>query len=694
MIFLIFFVINKYYFYVNKLFFTNIKVSCMKKISLLILIFLLSSTYLVNSQNSVNGHESCSYKKRHSVNQVLNSYFSPNTPNHKFDVLNYKLNLDIRSCFISPYPKSYTGTEVITFLVDTALTAITLNAVNTSIQVDSVGLSAIAFLHSNNILTISLNQSYVPGDTVNVKIYYRHLDVSDGAFYASGGGVFTDCEPEGARKWFPCWDKPSDKAFLELTAKVPANAKLGSNGRLSDSTLTGDSLYYHWISRDPISTYLMVMTGKVNYNLNLVYWHKLSNPADSVPFRFYYNSGENPTTVQNIISDMTTYYSYRFTEYPFEKGGMTTAPASGFYWGGMENQTLITYCPGCWDVWLTSHEFAHQWFGDMITCGTWADIWLNEGFATYCEALYDEHISGYSSYKSAILSDASTYLSSNPGWAMYNPQWAENTPSADTLFNTAVTYDKGGCVLHMLRYVLNDTTLFFSCLKNYATDVRNFKYKNAVTDDFTASICKTSHQDMYWFIDEWVKSPNHPVYANTYSFVQGDSGWVVGFRASQVQTNSVFHKMPIVVRISFASGPDTNIRVMNDVNDQLWNWTFSSQPTQIVFDPNNDIVLKEATLLVGIDPVKRLPFFFSLHQNYPNPFNPTTTIKYDIPQKTLVSLKIYNILGELVSQPVNTVREAGEYSEKVNVTNLASGIYFYELQAGSFRDTKKMVVVK
>ncbi len=646
------------------------------------------------AQHFSSGHDFCAEKKQHSVRPLMNLGDSPNTPNHKFNVLNYKLNVDIRNCFLTPYPKSYPGIEIITLKMDTASTAISLDAVSTSMQIDSVSLSGIGFSHTNNILTINLDRSYLPGDTAIIKIYFRHLDVSDGAFYASNGGVFTDCEPEGARKWFPCWDKPSDKATLDLTAKVTANAKLGSNGRLSDSTLTGDTLYYHWVSRDPISTYLMVMTAKVNYNLNIVYWHKTSNPADSIPFRFYYNNGENPGTVQSIIGDMTTFYSQRFCEYPFEKGGMTTAPASGFFWGGMENQTLITYCPGCWDVWLTSHEFAHQWFGDMITCGTWADIWLNEGFATYSEALYDEHIGGYNSYKNDILSDASTYLGSNPGWAMYNASWAENTPGVDTLFNTAVTYDKGGCVLHMLRYVIDDTTVFFNCLKNYCADARNFKYNNAVTDDFTASISKTTRQDLYWFIDEWVKQPNHPVYANTYSINQDGSNWVVGFRASQLQTNSIFHIMPIVIRVSFSSGPDTNLRVMNDVNDQLWNFTFDRQPTQVVFDPNDDIVLKEASLMVGIDPVKKLPFFYALHQNYPNPFNPVTTIKYDIPVKTQVSLKIYNILGELVSQPVNEIKEAGQHSINLNVSNFASGVYFYELKAGTFTDTKKMVVIK
>jgi aminopeptidase N len=624
---------------------------------------------------------------------------SPNTPKHKFDVLDYKMFFDIRSCFLSPYPKSYTANEIIKFRVDTALNSITLNAVNTSLAIDSVRMSGVSFSQASNILTINLDRTYNPNEVVYVKIYFRHLNVSDIAFYANSGMVFTDCEPEGARYWYPCWDKPGDKATFDLTAKVPSNAKLASNGRLNDSTVTGDTIYYHWISRDPISTYLVTMIGKVNFQLDILYWHKLSNPADSIQIRFYYSSGENPSTVKNVILSMITYYSQKFGEHAFEKNGFASIPSSIAPWcGGMENQTLTNFFCAIWNVNLTSHEFAHQWFGDMITCGTWADVWLNEGFATYCEALWYEYTSGYSSYKSDINSDASYYLGSNPGWPIYNPSWAETTPPTSTLFNTAITYDKGACVLHMLRYVLQDTSVFFNCLRGYCLDTANFRYKNAVTDDFTAKISAIAGQDLTWFIDEWVKQPNHPVYANIYQFTGSGSNWSVGFQANQTQTNTTFHKMPVVVKISFASGPDTSIRVMNDANNQIWWWNFNRQPISFSFDPNADIVLKQGTtvqgVINGIESQNQVPGQFALYQNHPNPFNPVTTISFDIPKKSEVTLKIYNIIGQLVMQPVNEVKEVGKYSIEFDASNLPSGVYYYEIKAGSFTDTRKMVLVK
>jgi aminopeptidase N len=670
----------------------------MKKVtSLLLIVFMFSA---ISFSQEKSGHQYCSEKKRNGPNFSL-VFDSPNTPKHSYNVLSYKLNLDIRSCFITPYPKNFNGSVIITFKADSVLSSIKLNAVNTSIVVNSVGLSGTSFTHSGDILTVTLNRTYNLGEVAQVQINYTHQNVSDGAFNVSGGMVFTDAEPEGARKWFPCWDKPSDKGLFDLTVKVPANAKLGSNGRLADSTLTGDSLYYHWVSRDPISTYLMVMSAKVGYNLDIVYWHKISNPSDSVPMRFYYNAGENPTSIKNIIGPMTTYYSQKFGEMGFEKNGFATMN-NLFTWGGMENQTLTSLCPNCWSANLVSHEYAHQWFGDMVTCGTWADIWLNEGFATYCEALWYENTGGYTSYKNDIIGDANGYLNNNPGWPMYNPSWIDNTPNVNTLFNEAITYNKGACVLHMLRYVLQDTNVFFNCLRGYATDTTNYRYKNTVTDDFSNTISQISGQDLTWFINQWVKYPDHPIYVNTYWFTPlGGGSYSINFRATQTQTTTPFHRMPITLKVSFASGADTVIRVMNDFTGQQWSWTSNRQPLTFAFDPDNDIVLKQASLLTGVaGESNNIPKQFALHQNYPNPFNPSTMISFDLPVNAFVTIKVYNTIGQLVQIPVNENRVAGNHLVELSAKNLPSGVYFYEINATDkasgkqFTATNKMVLVK
>lgn len=559
----------------------------------LITILLLSSFVLTANiyAQDERGAVSCSHKKSNTALMKIENMFSG--PLHSFDVLDYKLDLDIYNCFLSPYPKSFKGSVLVTFKVDSALSTISLNAVNTSLVIDSVRLSGVSFTHSNNILAINLNRAYAVGETTQVKIYYRHNNVTDNAFYVSNGMVFTDNEPERARNWFPCWDRPSDKATVELRAKTPATVKLGSNGRLADSTKIADTIYYHWISRDPVATYLVVISAKVNYGLDIVTYVNPSDPTDTFPIRFYYNAGENITDAKQRIIPINTHFSQVFGKHPFEKNGFATLN-NQFQWGGMENQTLTSLCPNCWGEYLMAHEYAHQWFGDMITCATWADIFINEGFATFSEALWSESKSGYSAYKNDINSEASSYLSGNPGWAISNPNWAVTTPNTNTLFNYAITYAKGACVLHLLRYVLGDTQ-FFTGLKNYATDP-SLKYKSAVISDFKNVMAATSGQNLDWFFDQWIFQPNHPVYQNGYYFVQHGSNWEVGFQAKQTQTNTVFFKMPIEIKITFTSGPDTTIRVMNDLNNQLFNFMFTRQPSSVQFDPSNQIVLKNATL--------------------------------------------------------------------------------------------------
>jgi aminopeptidase N len=561
----------------------------------------------------MKGSVQCSQKKMNSSLEKLDAFQT--TGQHSYDMLDYKLNLDIYNCFISPFPKSFSGTEVLTLLADSTINSITLNAVNTSLQIDSVRISGSTFTHTNNILTINLDRTYVPGETLFVKIYYQHKNIADGAFYVKMGMVFTDCEPEGARNWFPCWDKPSDKATMNLTAKVPATVKLGSNGRLADSTKTQDTIWYNWISRDPIATYLIVMSAKMNYNLDIKYWHKISNPQDSIPFRFYWQpwqTGLEP--LENKVLQMCDRFSTLWGEHPFEKNGFSILD-SQFVWGGMENQTLTSLCPNCWYEDIVAHEFAHQWFGDMITCATWADVMLNEGFATFCEAIWFGTAGGYSTYLSYIIDDATYYLYYNPGRAISDPNWAVVTPNVNTLFNTAMTYDKGACVLHQLRCIMGDS-LFFLGMHNYGTS--KFKFSSATIGDYAAIMSAAYGQDLSWFFNEWVYQPNHPVYANKYYFSPlPNNKWEVGFQANQTQTNTVFFKMPIQIKIAFTGGTDTTITIMNDVNNQLFSFIVTKNPTTVSFDPNNNIVLKKATLTqVGPMPVELTSFMASVKENF------------------------------------------------------------------------------
>lgn len=659
-----------------------------KRISIITVIFLTGLSFTLSQSVFQSGGEYCSRAK--SSRPAIQMPRGPNSPRHTCDVLEYKLDLDLYANFVSPYPKSFSASNVIHLKVDTVLNHIKLNASSFSLQIDSVGMAGIFYEHADDTLRVDLDRMYYPGDSLYVKIFYTHKNVIDHAFYTGNGMVFTDCAPQGARKWFPCWDQPTDKARLDLTAKVPAMAKLGSNGRLADSVQVADTIWYHWISKDPVSTYLIVMAGRNNYNLDIVYWHRLSNPQDSLPVRFYYNPGENPAGIKNIISSLLTFYAETFGDHPFEKDGFATLN-SQFPWGGMENQTLTCLCRNCWNEMLVVHELSHQWFGDMITCGTWADVWLNEGFANFSEALWREEKDGYEAYMNEIESNASSYLNGNPGWPIYNPSWAFDPPDVDILYNYAITYAKPACLLHLFRYVVGDS-LFFQCVYQYAQDTANFRYQSVVTDDFIAKMNQVTGQDYSWFFHQWLTYPNHPEYVNTYTFTHiGDQQWRVWFRASQVQSGEYFFVMPLELRIVFTDGSDTLVKVFNSVNDQEFVFDVAKQPEQCVFDPNNQIVLKEATTTVGTEErmLTGRKLEYLLH---PNPLDRSALLQVHLPETGHFRLILLDSKGQIVKVILNERRPAGEQRIPVDSQGLAPGVYFLKMESGTGSASAKMII--
>jgi aminopeptidase N len=294
-------------------------------------------------------------------------------------------------------------------------------------------------------------------------------------------------------------------------------------------------------------------------------------------------------------------------------------------------------------------------------------------------------------YKSDIDNDAKGYLQANPGWPIYNPSWAVIMPSLDELFNTSITYYKGACVLHMLRYVLGDST-FFSAIHSYATD-NTFRFGTSVTDDFVQKINSATGQDLTWFFDQWVKNANHPLYYNEYSLNPADSSATV--KVTQTQ-RGVSWKMPIELKFTLSNGKDTTVRMFNSTKNQIFTVKLKAVPQSMVFDPNNNIALKIASTVqvTSVQKKNEMPRGFVLEQNYPNPFNPTTVISYQLPVNSYVTLKIFDLLGREVSTLVNEKKDAGRFSVQWDASARASGVYFYRLTAAGHIQTARMNLVK
>lgn len=656
-------------------------------LALLQIVFILLLVINLSAQ-SVDPNDVYSYEqKKQKVDSPSRSFRGLNSPTHSFDVLKYTMNINLLDNFDEPYPQNYEADIMLQFRVDSTLNNIKLDAVNSSLQINSVGMAGTSFIHQNDTLSIALDQIYQPGDIVIISIDYQHLDVEDGAFRATYEFVFTDSKPEGARKWFPCYDKPSDKAALEIYATVPIDVLLGSNGALVDSTFSDNQITYHWRSTSPISTYLMVITARKNYNLDIFYWER---PSDSVkiPFRFYYNSGQDPTAIEAVAFDMCDHFSKSFGEYPFEKSGFASLFLE-FQWYVLENQTLI--CPRFWSESHVSKGFAQQWFGGMISPGTWADAWLSEGFGTWGEAHWLELSDDYGAYKEELNSNALNYLNNNPGWAIYNPDWAFNTPPNNMLFHPVISNNKSSCIIHQFRYIVGDS-LFFKAIKAFATDTINFKFKTFITQDFVDKMSEEVGEDMHWYFDPWLEQFDHPIYENKYYFTdEGDGKWKVHFIAKQVQGEPRFFPMELSIFIYFNDLSDTTFRFRNMENNEEFVFDIEKEPFTMLFDVGDNILLKEASLTVSTNELYG-PEVSVLFNNIPNPAQNQTIVNYSISQSGWINLELYDLSGNKVKILFAGQQKLGKHQVVVETASLKAGIYLYSLRTDDKTFVNKMVV--
>jgi aminopeptidase N len=611
------------------------------------------------------------------------------------DVKYYKLNISITTS-----PNYLRGVVTMKALsVVSNLASVTLDLMNI-MTVDSVktGTAKLSFTQQPATVTIMLDRNYGNGELVIVDIYYRGVPGSSGfgsftfSSHAGTAWVYTLSEPYGAKDWWPCKDHPLDKAdSVDIWVTVDSAFKVGSNGRLVAVIDNGDGTETHrWAERYPISTYL-VSLATTNYSA-FTNWFRYA-PADSMPV-LNYVLPEHLASAQATLPltvGMLAIYSDKFGLYPFinEKYGH-----SEFGWGGgMEHQTM-TSITGFGES-LVAHELAHMWFGDMITCANWPNIWLNEGFATYSVAVYYEAKYGTANYWNYMNSQMNSAL--NAVGTIY----VQDTSSVSSLFNSNLVYAKGASVLHMLRHVLGDTA-FFKSLRTYASDPR-FKYGTATTENFS-EVCETvSGLSLGYFFNEWIYGGKYPAYTYSWRAIPDtDGGYLVPIKIHQTTgtTNPAFFTMPVDFRLAGA-GLDTTFVLWNNLADQSFQVHVPLVPTTGQLDPNNWI-LKTATLTsVGEEGSPGSPLSFSLDQNYPNPFNPGTTIWYRLPHKSTVELGVYNTLGQRVALLVHGEQEAGYHEVQFDGTGFSSGVYFYRMEsrllaepAQSFGQTKKMMLVR
>lgn len=616
--------------------------------------------------------------------QILSKISTPNQLN--YDVTGYTIHLNIW-----PVTKTIDGSVVITgkSKID-GLANLEINLYS-NMAVDSVTQNgdALAFTRANNMVDIQLPDFLANAGVFSVTIYYHGnpQNVGLGSWRwgtHSGNPIISSLsEPFGAPAWWPCKDDPADKAdsvFLNIT--VPENLVVASNGLLKAVTPAPDNRHtYSWETRYPISNYLVSLAISNYAEFNDWY---VSAAGDSMPL-VYYVYPEHLAAAQedfSVTDEMISAFAEIYGEYPFieEKYGMAI-----FNWGGaMEHQTMTSYGSGLitgnhtYD-WINAHELAHQWFGDLITMKRWSHIWLNEGFASYSEALWTESIHGENAYHNYLASQDPGFFSGS--------LFVTDSTNESALFSNTV-YDKGSWALHMLRGVLGDS-LFFASIRSYATD-SSLVFGNATTEDFR-DICEAvSGIDLDWFFEEWVYRAGRPNYQYDWK-VTGNRPFTTTLTLKQ--TNVVPYKMPIQIHL-FGDGLDSTVTIWDSLAYQQFQFVTNDAPIDLQVDPD-DWILKHINRVTGIaDGENEQPQRFALAQNYPNPFNPSTTIAYALPQSVPVKITVYDAAGRRIITLLDGVQQAGEHRIMFDASRYASGIYYYTLHAGNFRKTRKMLLLK
>lgn len=450
------------------------------------------------------------------------------------------------------------------------------------------------FSHTGSTLYITPPAPLDSGDTFEVHMFY-HGPPASGGFGAFGFNqhgspsapiIWSLSEPYYARNWWPCKDTPSDKAdSMDINITCPSTLFAASNGDLVSQTDLGNGFKkFHWQTHYPITTYLVSLTAS-NFT-QLDYQYVYNGGADTMPVHFWVYP-EQVTNAQNAypeVLQMLDAFGAAYGPYPFlnEKYAITHFP----WGGGMEHQTNTSQTPGSYSRNLTSHELSHQWWGDNVTCANWKHIWLNEGFASYSEAIYQEWLFGMATYRSYMNG-----MAYKGGGTVI----VDDTTNVDRIFNGNLTYDKGGFILHMLRGALGDET-FFNCLAEYRAQ---FTGRSATTEDFEAACEQVSGQNLSQFFADWCYGTYYPRYIYSYYLDSVGAQRSAHVRLQQIQsTQPQIFDMPVDLR--FTDGLNgLDVRVQNTQRLQWFDIPISFVPSTFEMDPKGWI-LKDAYAGVAV----------------------------------------------------------------------------------------------
>jgi len=443
-------------------------------------------------------------------------------PDRKVDILH--ITIDVTPDFES---RTVAGTTTIRFApINRPLDELKLDAIDLDVSSVTSNAKIEAFAVTDEAITITFDPAVRPGDKTTVTVLYEaepqrglYFRTAEMGYLEEDTHIFTQGESHLAPNWYPNYDYPNERSSSEVICRVPPEMTVISNGRLVSEQIDSESglKVSHWLQEKPHVNYLIALVAG-NFK-------KIESKYKNIPIAFYTPASliEYAQDSFKDTADMLEYYEKEIgIPYPWQQ--YNQAVVRDFVAGGMENTTLTILTEGTLHTEksenirssqsLVAHELVHQWFGDYVTCKDWSHLWLNEGFATYYEDLYDGHKNGRDSMLAGLYSTSRSLLRSR---SEHKPIVYRQYRDADEQFDYR-TYSKAGWVLHMLRTELGEKT-FRKCVKAY---VERHALGCVVTDDFRSVIEEFTGRSFDRFFDQWIYHGRHPDLKVSYSWSQKD----------------------------------------------------------------------------------------------------------------------------------------------------------------------------
>lgn len=509
------------------------------------------------------------------------------------------------------------------------------------------------------------------GDLFFMEITYEGMPPTGGG-PLGGGGMTNDfspswgnqvtwslSEPFAAYEWFPCKQLLTDKADSVMVKVTTAAANMaGSNGLLQNVVdLPGGKKRFDWKSNYPIDYYL-ISVAVAEYVDYTVYANPVGAIAPIPIQNFIYNNPACLPFFESDIDETVDYlelYSELYGLYPFanEKYGHCMAPIGG----GMEHQTMTTQ--GYFTPTLTAHELGHQWFGDNVTCASWSDIWLNEGFASYSEELMLAEL--YPGEETTSMNDRHGNIMSSPGGSV----WVEDSLNVGRIFNGRLTYDKGAAIIHTLRFLMDDDALFFEVLQTYQT---TYGDGTAYAADFKAVAESVTGMDFTAFFNEWYYGEGFPTYSIEYLQVDGELLILLQQDVSMPGITPYFTN-DLEIRIQKTGGVFEFVRLTGITSgSQYFSIPTEGTVATIAIDPENWIINQFGGVSRNANLAELSEIQVEL-KIYPNPVSNQLVF---VNEMNAANYSIYDATGQLV-----VAGNLVQGQNTIDLSHLTKGQYFF-----------------